>query len=64
MDDIVCSSKRQQIWIQNNNFWWERNLLQEKSLFLEESHEEEKMGFPLIIEEIFKLLLANKFPRK
>ena len=32
--------------------------------FLEEPQEEERMGFPLIIEEIFKLLPADKFPRK
>ena len=32
--------------------------------FLEEPQEEEKMSFPLIIEEIFKLPPANKFPRR
>ena len=29
--------------------------------FIEEPQEEERMGFPLIIEEIFKLLLAESF---
>ena len=32
--------------------------------FLEEPQEEERMGFPLITEEIFKLLPADNFPRK
>ena len=32
--------------------------------FLKELQEEERMDFPVIIEEIFKLLWADKFPRK
>ena len=71
ISENIEKEQRMDLFIQakDNEFKSETTLMKKKSpsrieSFLGEPQEAERMGFPLIIEEIFELLPADKFPRK